>query len=417
MPDYDVLIVGAGLNGASLAYALASQGRGLRVGLIETRELLASVHVETDYDARSIALAYGSQLIYQNLGLWESMQAYTTPIDEVHVSERGRFGSVCFKSADLGIPALGYVLPAVTLQQILNNALHAISTTGALDLIYPAKVNAIHKEAQEITAEYIINQSTQRVTTTLLIGADGADSALRRLAHIPENIKDYGQTAIVAQLGLACAHRGVAYECFTREGILALLPLLGTAETPHRSTLIWTAEQRHAEYLLALSDQAYLDHVQELWDGGCIRLQTLGQRYAIPLRKITALDPVQTRLVLMGNAAHSLHPVAAQGLNLGLRDAAVLLEVILEADASQCDIGSFEVLQAYIERRGRDQQQIMGFVDGLIKIFGNQNGLLSRCRGFALQLLDMSPRGKYHLARLPLGIAGRASKLICGIPL
>jgi len=318
---------------------------------------------------------------------------------------------------DLGVPALGYVLPAVTLQQVLNNALHAICATGALDLIYPAKVTAIHREAQAITAEYVINHSTRSVTTALLIAADGADSALRRLAHIPASTQDYGQIAIVAHMGLACAHRGVAYERFTREGILALLPLLGTPEAPHRSTLIWTASLRQAEYLLALSDQAYLSHVQGLWDDGFIHLQTLGQRYAIPLRKITALEPVQTRLVLMGNAAHSLHPVAAQGLNLGLRDAAVLLEVILEAYAAGHDLGSFEVLQAYIERRGRDQQQIMSFVDGLIKIFAKQNGLLSRCRGFALQLLDMSPSGKYHLARLPLGIAGRAAKLICGIPL
>lgn len=421
MPDYDILIVGGGLNGASLAYGLASQCRGIRIGLIETRELQACVDVETDYDARSIALAYASQLIYQNLGLWESLQVHTTPIEEVYVSERGRFGSVCFRSADLGIPALGYVLPAVTLQQVLNNALHKLSEKGAVDLICPATLTAISRSTESMTVEYLLKQSTQSVTTALLIGADGADSAVRRLAHIPTSSQDYEQMAIVAQMGLACAHRGVAYERFTPEGILALLPLLGTADIPHRSTLIWTASLGQAEDLLALTDQAYLSHVQELWDDGFVHLKAIGQRYAIPLRKIRALDPLQTRLVLVGNAAHSLHPVAAQGLNLGLRDVAVLLEVILEAyatgGAARYDLGSFEVLQTYIERRGRDQQQIMGFVEGLIKLFGKQNAWLSRCRGLALQLLDMSPSGKYYLARLPLGIAGRASKLISGVPL
>ena len=415
--SYDVLIVGGGLNGASLAYALASYGRGLRIGLIETRELLTAVRVETDYDARSIALVYASHLIYKNSGLWESLEPHATAIHQVQVSERGHSGRLYFKSVDLDLPALGYVLPAVTLQQVLNNALHALNKKAAVDLIYPAAVTAIRREADCMTVEYRRHQSTQTLTTTLLIAADGADSTVRRLAHIPTNIKDYGQTAIIAQLGLANAHRGLAYERFTEEGILALLPLLGTPENPHRSTFIWTASRGQAEQLLALSDQAYLSHVQGLWEDEPIHFQNLGQRYAVPLRKTTVSESVQTRLVLMGNAAHALHPVAAQGLNLGLRDAAVLLEVILEAYAAKRDLGSFEVLQTYTERRGNDQEQIMGFVDGLIKVVGKQSSFLRQCRGLALQLLDRSSIGKYHLAQLPLGIAGHASKLICGIPL
>jgi 2-octaprenyl-6-methoxyphenol hydroxylase len=286
-----------------------------------------------------------------------------------------------------------------------------------LDLIYPGWVTAISRDAEVMTVECIINEQPRKISTKLLIGADGGDSAVRRLTHIPVMIEEYAQTAIVAHIGLARSHRGVAYERFTAEGILAMLPLSASPEAHNRCTLIWTAEQAQAAHLLQLNEQAFLSRVQQLFGYRLGRFQTLGKRSAVPLRKISTLDSTQTRVILIGNAAHSLHPVAAQGLNLGLRDVAVLLEVILEARSGHQDIGGFNVLQSYAERREGDQQQIMGFVDGLIKLFGKQNKLLSRCRGLALQLLDISPAGKYHLARLPMGIAGRLSKLASGVPL
>ena len=411
MPDYDILIVGAGLNGASLAYALALHGHGLRIGLIETRMLTTSSCVQTGYDSRCIALAYGSRLIYQYLGLWGHMSTHVTPVHSVHVSERGRFGSLYFNKAELGVDALGYVIPAITLQNILNNALHNISKKGVLDLIYPARVTAVHRSVDIIKVEYEKDGIFQ-ASAKLLIAADGANSIVRRLSYIPVVNTDYEQAAIITNINLARNHDGVAYERFTKEGILAILPL-----SNQRCTLIWTVQKTQLNYLLALSDQEFLSYIQQLFGYRLGRLKNLTKRSAVPLHKIHSLDPVQKRLVLVGNAAHSLHPVAAQGLNLGLRDMAVLLEVILEAHKNKSDIGSIEILKSYMTRRGTDQEQIMGFVDGLIKLFGKQNSILGVLRGFAMQLLDINPAGKYYLARLAMGTGGQVSKLACGMPL
>lgn len=413
MLDYDILIVGAGLNGASLAYALALYNQGLRIGLIEARMLSISSGVQTPYDARSIALAYGSRLIYQYLGLWEDMAPHATAIHSVHISERGHFGSLDFNKTELGIDALGYVIPAVVLQNILNNALYNISKKGGLDLIYPAQVTAVHRSADKVTVEYK-KEGIFQASAKLLIAADGANSIVRRLSGIPVITEDYEQAAIITNINLARNHWGVAYERFTKEGILAMLPL-----SNQRCTLIWTVQKSQLNYLLELSDQDFLKSIQQLFGYRLGRLESLAKRNAVPLQKIQSLDPVQKRLVLVGNAAHSLHPVAAQGLNLGLRDMAVLLEIILDAHKNKQDIGSMEILKSYMARRGSDQDQIMGFIDGLIKLFGKQSSVLGALRGFGLQFLDINPLAKYYLARLAMGtgggIAGQASKLASGI--
>jgi 2-octaprenyl-6-methoxyphenol hydroxylase len=411
MPDsYDLVVVGGGLAGAALACALG--GRGLRLALVEMGGLTpaaAAAPGEAAYDARAIALAYGSRRILEGIGIWEVLREQATPIRHVHVSDRGGFGFTRLHAASLGVEALGYVVEARALGAVLRSRL--LSDPGTR-VLAPARL--VSFETWSGAAGVVVEgpEGTEQWSTRLVVGADGGDSGLRQWLAIPTERTDYGQTAVVTTVSPERPHRGWAYERFTRSGPMALLPL-----SEDRCALVWCADPEAADRLLSLSEEGFLDALQEVFGGRLGRFLRVGARHAYPLVMVRAREQVRERLVLLGNAAHALHPVAGQGFNLVLRDVAALAESISEALGQGQDPGEFSRLQRYDRSRRWDQRQVMAFTHGLTRIFSNDLGLLRLARNLGLVALDLLPPAKGQLVRHAMGLAGHAPRLARGLPL
>lgn len=399
MPDYDILIAGGGLVGASLACAL--RGRGLRMAIVEARA------PSTDPDPRRLAVAYGSRCILDTLGVWSGGAA--CPIQTVHISQQGSFGQVQLRHNELGVPALGYVVAAQDLNETLWQPLNHSTD---LDLLRPATIEQIslHPDAVQVT----IHESgrTRHLSTRLLVAADGGRSSIREQLNIPVSQHDYRQLALLADVNLPQPHRHIAYERFTAEGVFALLPM-----TQQRATLVHTVKQDRLESLLALDDTAFAAYVSAAFNDYLPGHLTFGPRLSYPLHLLKARQQTRQRTVLIGNAAHTLHPVAGQGFNLGLRDAAVLAEYIAAAQCAGEDIGAAKTLQRYARERDRDQHTSITFTDGLVRLFGSPFPPVPIARSLGLTLLDILPKGKRLLAQQMMGLHGRQSRLARGLKL
>jgi len=400
MKNYDMIIIGGGLVGASLACAL--QSLPLRVAVVEA--LPMSTRLDNNFDERSIALALGSQRIYQALGLWSALQPYAQAIKAIHVSDRGHFGASYFKAEEENIEAFGYVIP---IQQLTRVLYEACQTIHSIDYLCPEKVADL--TINEENALVYLENCDEPLQTKLIVAADGDHSTVRKLQQIKTTVKDYQQQAIVATIGLQRDHQNIAYERFTHEGPLALLPLLR-----QRAALVWSVSPEHAQQLLALDDQTFLQALQQTFGYRLGRFIKIGQRKTFPLRLIQAEQSIAERLVLVGNAAHSLPPIAAQGFNLGLRDAAVLAQVVAENNNA---LGSMSMLEHYMRARQRDQQRIIMFTDQLTRLFSNKLWPFSVMRDFCLGALNGMTPAKKILLRHTMGLAGRCPQLACGVPL
>ena len=404
--EHEVLIAGGGLVGASLARALGSVGA--RVALVESWRYGADD--QPSYDDRAIALAQGSRLILEAMGLWQAIAAEAAPIERIHVSDRGRFGFARLDRRDEGVPALGYVVPARTLGQALAAALR---DTPTVEIVSPAEVRDFGFEERtawlEVTGEGV---RARRLEGRLLVAADGARSLIRERLGIPTRMHDYGQTAVIANVTPGLEHRNVAYERFTETGPMAMLPMTG-----RRCALVWTCAADAADELLALPDEAFLERLQARFGWRLGRFERAGRRSAYPLSLVWARESVRPRLALIGNAAHSLHPIAGQGFNLGLRDVAALAEVLAGARREGRDFGDPRVLQAYADWRAGDQRRVVAFTDGLIRLFGPSRGPAACARDLGLLAFDLTPPAKRLFGRLAMGRAGRLPRLARGLPL
>ncbi len=402
--DHDLLIVGGGLVGASLALALA--GRGLRIGLVEA-------HPPRDpgrpaYDDRAIALAWGSCRIFQGMGLWPAVAPHAEPICEIHVSERGRFGFTHLSAREEGVPALGQV---ATARDIGRALLDALDTAEGVEWIAPARVVAVHNEAER--ARIVIEREGERQTLAarLLVAADGGRSFVREALDLPVEQRDYGQSAVIANVTPQRAHRNVAYERFTEDGPIALLPM-----TEGRCALVWTVPDAHLEAVLALDDADFLAAFQARFGYRLGRFTRVGRRDAWPLQLLRVREAARGRVAVLGNAAHTLHPIAGQGFNLGLRDVAALAELVLDAQARGEDIGGEAVLAGYQAWRLDEQRQVARATDGLARLFGNPLPPLRMARNLGMLALDLFPPARHALARTAMGLRGRLPRLARGLP-
>ena len=404
-PEYDIAIIGAGPAGASLACAL--DGQGLRIVLIEA--LAPQMPGPTSYDSRGIALAWGAARILGALGLWEELKAALTPIKRIHVSDRGRFGTACLDHREEGVEALGYVVEGQALGEVLRRRLRTLTD---VELLCPAQVTgvALHREAACLDVD--TEQGSRHLTASLLVAADGSQSPVRGQLGIDSLEHDYGQHAVIANVTPSRAHANVAYERFTDSGPMALLP-----RSEGRCSLVWTVTNEHLQEIMALDDGAFLARLQQRFGYRVGRFLRAGRRVAYPLVNRLAREQVRRRLVLIGNAAHTLHPVAGQGFNLGLRDVAVLADVLLDARRQGHDPGNLHVLQAYAEWRRRDQREITVFTDGLVRLFSNPLPPLAWARDAGLVALDLLPPCRHALARRAMGLAGHLPRLGRGLPL
>jgi 2-octaprenyl-6-methoxyphenol hydroxylase len=405
MQHYDVIIVGGGMVGASLACALS--GQGLRIALVES--VRAGVRAESGYDDRAIALAYGTKRVFSGLQLWDALSEVATPIHRIHVSDRGFPGVVRMDREAEGLPAIGYVVPAREIGRVLTDA---VSQRNDIDSYCPASVAAIRHEAGQVQASVMQEGSEVRMTASVLVAADGADSALREQAGITVRRVDYGQTAIVTNVTPQLPHNHVAWERFTDTGPLALLPMSG-----QRCAVVWTVASEQAEAIMALEDAAFLARLQERFGNRLGRLQRVGKRQAWPLQLVSATQSVAPRMALVGNTIHTLHPIAGQGFNLGARDIAALAEVLVDAIRAGEDPGSAQVLERYAEWRRRDHKNVTLFTDGLVRLFTLPVPGLGMVRSAGMLALDLLPPAKRLLTRLTMGRSVQTPRLARGLPL
>ena len=405
MQQYDVIIVGGGMVGASLVCALA--GHNLRIAMVEAVQ--PEVRAEAGYDDRAIALAYGTKRIFSGLHLWDRIAPAATPIHSIHISDRGHFGMARMDRREEGLPAIGYVVPARAIGRVLSEA---VAATEGVDSWCPATVTSVNQTDAGVQLELDCNGTTETLDTRLLVAADGADSLLRKQFGIDHVERDYGQTAIVTNISPQLPHNNIAYERFTTSGPMALLPL-----SDQRCAVVWTVATDKAGAIMALDDADFLAQLQERFGYRLGRLHKTGRRQAWPLRLVQAKESVRERLALVGNAVHTLHPVAGQGFNLGARDVAVLAEVLVDALRAGEDPGSLAVLNRYGEWRHRDHQNVMVFTDSLARLFTLQVPTLGLARSAGMLAFDLLPPAKRWLTRMTMGRAGRTPKLARGLPL
>ncbi|MBM4217033.1 MAG: 2-octaprenyl-6-methoxyphenyl hydroxylase [Gammaproteobacteria bacterium] len=400
----DVAIVGGGLVGVSLALALAPTG--LKTALIEG--VAPDANAQPSFDDRTTALGNGTRRSFEALGIWSQVAPKAAPIYRIHVSDAGRFGFARLEAREHGIDAFGYVVT----NRVLGTALRvAMTALPDLELRMPAKCSgvALHEGDVELATE----PAASPLRARLVVAADGADSKVRAAAGLVATLEDYRQVAIVSHVRSSRPADGTAYERFTPEGPFAVLPLFDGAYG-----VVWTLAPEAAERVLALSDKDYLAALQGEFGWRIGRLLSVGQRNAYPLRLSRAETLTGQRVVLIGNAAQGLHPVAGQGFNLGLRDAATLAELLAEVvrrDGSRADVGSPEILREFASRRVADRDGVTRFTDGLVKLFGDTRPGVLLLRDLGLLLFDLSPTAKQALSRLSWGFAGRTPRLGRGL--
>lgn len=391
--------------GASLAVALGDTG--VDVVLIEPFAP-GTGNNQPSFDDRTTALGNASRRIFESLDVWSAMAAQAAPIRTIHVSDAGRFGFARLKASEQGIDAFGFIVTNRT----IGAALWAkLSTVKGITLRVPARTESveIHDDHAQIVVLDDRTGAKESITARLVVAADGAHSSVRAAAGIDAEVEDYDQIAMIANIAADRPHDQTAYERFTQAGPLALLPL-------HDGSwgLVWSAQPAESARLLALSDESFLQELQTLFGWRAGRFVKVGKRASYPLKLSRALTTVAQRSVLIGNAAQALHPVAGQGFNLGLRDAAMLAELVV---SGRDDPGSAELLARFEAWRSGDRSGVIRFTDGLIKLFGDRRPGMGFARNLGLLMFDLAPPAKSALARVSAGFAGPAPRLSRGLSL
>lgn len=402
---YDVLIIGGGLVGASLAVALSATT--LRTAVVEAVPL--GVADQPSYDDRTLALAWGSRRVFEAMNLWQAMEPGACAIEHIHISDRGRFGFTRLQSADAGLPALGYVVETRAMGKALFDRLHSETS---LSVFCPAEVVAIDQQQHGAVCTVTTEAGEQTLHARLVVVAEGGRSSLREQLGFQTARKDYGQTAIVTNVTPEKFHEHTAYERFTSTGPLALLPM-----GQERCAVVWSTTPEQVDEIMGWDDEVFLARLQERFGYRLGEFKKVGKRQAYPLALSQPDAPTRDRVVLIGNAAHTVHPVAGQGFNLGLRDVATLAQVLVEADDVGEDIGSEAVLQRYVDWRARDTRRVSRFTDSLIHIFSNDALPLALGRNLGLIAVDMCPPLKRMFTRRTSGLTGRLPRLARGLPL
>ena len=401
--ELDVAIVGGGLVGASLALGLA--GTGVRVLLIES--VAPDSAAQPSFDERTTALGNASRRVFQGLGVWDELSREAAPIRAIHISDAGRFGFARLRAEEHGSDAFGYVLA----NRVIGRALwRRLADGSGVQVRVPARIEDLDVTMERAYFKVVTaGGAREPISARLLVAADGAHSAVRAAAGIEAGVEDYEQVAISAAVIGDRANDGTAYERFTPTGPVAVLPLHGGGYGT-----IWSCAPRRATELLALGDEAYLGELQSRFGWRAGRFRSLGRRASYPLKLTRAATTVARRTVLIGNAAQALHPIAGQGFNLGLRDAALLAEVIAGATG---DVGSPELLRKFSDWRAVDRGGVVRFTDGLVRLFGSGVPGVSLMRNLGLLMFDLSPPAKRALARVSLGFGGPTPRLARGLPL
>lgn len=404
--DTDLIIAGGGLAGATLALAMARVLPEVRVTVVEAFPLAADAlpaDYQPSYDARSTALAFGSRLIYEELGLWSRLSEHVTPIRRIHVSDRGRFGATRLDATEHGQDALGYVADNRWMGLCLMREL----LDSQVQWRAPAEVVDMTAEADGVRVILNDDQGGKSLTAQCLVVADGGRSGLRETLGFQPRHHDYGQNALIANVSTSDSHQFCAFERFTDAGPMALLPQGGGVRPGHQSALVWTLSDQALADLLERSDADKCRLLQERFGWRLGRFTRIGECSHYPLKLTTVDEPVRPGVALVGNAAHALHPVAGQGFNLALRGLMTLVEQFRLATEQGLSLGDARVLRHYQQHHRQDWQQTVQFSDSLIRLFGPDLAPVAAARDAGLVGLDLLPGAKRWFARKAMGLGGR----------
>jgi 2-octaprenyl-6-methoxyphenol hydroxylase len=404
---YDIVIAGGGMIGTSLALALAPLG--LRVAVVEAVARKSSS--QPSFDERTTALSRSTQRMFEAMELWPEIVAASPPIRSIHVSDQGRFGFSHIDAAEQGVEALGYVV----INRVLGSVLQAaLADLDGVDVLCPARIVDVELAPDKATATIETDNGRQSLDCALLVAADGANSAVRNMLGITAQKNSYGQFAVIGNVVPERPIENMAYERFTEQGPLAILPL-----ADDRAGFIWTVSEEDADRVMALDDTGFLAELQQEFGFRLGEFTRVGKRASYPLILSKALRLTATRSVLVGNSAHGLHPVSAQGFNLGMRDVAAIVDCIADAcrETPECDPGSADILGRYAEWRRSDQQKLVRFTDGLVKLFGSKRRPLRALRNVGMLGFDLVPGVRSVFAKHTMGLAGRLPRLSRGVPI
>ncbi len=392
MKMFDVIISGGAMAGATLALALdASFGGKLRIAVVESCDFSTQTH--PGFDARSIALSDGTVQILQAYQLWDAIQPYATPISRIHISDRGHAGMTDFEASRLGMSALGYVVELADVGQVYHRLLQE---RAAISLFCPATIQSVERSTDEIQVQ-LADQSTLR--GKLLIAADGNTSTCCHQLGITSEVRDFEQVAVIANVELSQPHQGQAFERFTTSGPLALLPM-----SRQRMAMAWCIRPDSLAEMLAQDDDTFLAKLQQTFGWRLGKMNRVGTRAAYPLKLTYRTRAVSHRFAIIGNAAQTLHPIAGQGFNLGIRDIATLVE---EVRRYPNDVGCYAALSAFQQRRTPDRQKTMIMTSTLVHIFSNAWFPTVVGRNLGLMAIDNLPVLKQPLLTRTLGYVSR----------
>jgi 2-octaprenyl-6-methoxyphenol hydroxylase len=408
--SYDLVIVGAGMVGASLACILDRMplARPLSILLVESAPIdLGAPPAQPSFDARSTVLSHGTVSYLRELDMWDDLAVSAEPITHIHVSDQGRLGSVRMSSREQGVDALGHVIENRLLGSVFNRALEAATH---LETRSGVLVTGITPQQAGMQVTLGKEDEYQVVDASLVVLAEGGRSGLCEKLGIHRIEQPYDQEAVIANVAFSVPHKNVAYERFTVNGPLALLPL-PDMDGQHRAALVWTRKGGDAQALIALPENEFLDALQKEFGNRLGMFTRVGQRHSYPLKLVTAEEQVRPGLVLLGNVAHSLHPVAGQGFNLAFRDTMRLAAILAVAHDRGESPGAIDNLQLYLQQTITDQDRTAAFSDYMTQLFSTNHLAAVWLRKFGLFSIDLVMPLRRAFAKRAMGLGEPRVKL------
>ncbi|EOV0851831.1 2-octaprenyl-6-methoxyphenyl hydroxylase [Vibrio parahaemolyticus] len=392
MKQYDVVIAGGAMAGATLALAIEHLSRGaLRVAVVEPFKAQSDQH--PGFDSRSIALSYGTVNLLRHLELWSAIEPFSTPIEHIHVSDRSHAGMTDITKHDVGVEALGYVVELADVGRVYQELL---THSTAIDLYCPDSAKHITRTQENVTIELA---SGELLNAKLLVAADGAVSQCCQQIGLELSEHDFGQVAVIANIVTQEPHQGRAFERFTENGPVALLPM-----SDNRMSLVWCLRPDDAQIVMELSESEFLERLQQDFGWRLGAMQKVGLRASYPLLLRHRKQNISHRFAIVGNAAQTLHPIAGQGFNLGIRDVVTLAEELVKQGE---DVGSYQGLIRFSRRREADRNETIWLTSSLVHVFSNDLLAMRIGRNTALAAMDNLSFFKQPLLRHTLGLVKR----------
>ncbi|EHK5111575.1 2-octaprenyl-6-methoxyphenyl hydroxylase [Vibrio parahaemolyticus] len=392
MKQYDVVIAGGAMAGATLALAIEHLSQGaLRVAVVEPFKAQSDQH--PGFDSRSIALSYGTVNLLRHLELWSAIEPFSTPIEHIHVSDRSHAGMTDITKQDVGVEALGYVVELADVGRVYQELL---THSTAIDLYCPDSAKHITRTQENVTIELA---SGELLNAKLLVAADGAVSQCCQQIGLELSEHDFGQVAVIANIVTQEPHQGRAFERFTENGPVALLPM-----SDSRMSLVWCLRPDEAQIVMELSESEFLERLQQDFGWRLGAMQKVGLRASYPLLLRHRKQNISHRFAIVGNAAQTLHPIAGQGFNLGIRDVVTLAEELVKQGE---DVGRYQGLIRFSQRREADRNETIWLTSSLVHVFSNDLLAMRIGRNTALAAMDNLSFFKQPLLRHTLGLVKR----------